>query len=155
MSLAKIKHQLNPDGGVTLAIINGGTRIVQITEDDAKRLAWAILSDLEPEEALRVDWEDPAVKDLRQMDKSQCEMALEILDDGPTATSNIGDRVGITRNQAAVVLNRAKERGLVKVIMRAKLTLGFGRTQNVWAITDAGRLQLALYRQVNTRFAAE
>lgn len=151
--LARIKHQLS-DGEVLLAIENGGTRIVRISEHEAKRLAWALLSDLDPTEVPDSVFDDPDA-DIRQMDKSQCELALGVLSSGPTTTWDVANRIGTTRNQAAVVLNRAKERGLVSVLTKAKVTMGFGRTQNVWQITDAGKFQLHIYDQVNMKFAAE
>jgi len=139
--MSLVRHQLLDDGRVLIVCVNGSTHSIRVSLSEAKRFAWALLSDLDPDGVF--EHEAPPSKQKKLKEPPQALQLLRILCRRDMTTPDLGMAIGTTRNQAAVVLHRLKELDLVRVVMSGGNRVEeISRAPNTWGATEVGKKYL-------------
>jgi len=118
----RLRHQLQGDGRVL--ITTGGDRpmMLHVPSSEAKRFAWAMLADLDPDGAEEAGSPVQAVcapvvgaGDRRAPWGSQIEAIAAMLDEGPMDTAAVARALDVSRNHASVLLSRLKACGVIEM----------------------------------------
>lgn len=118
--MAKLRHQLLDDDRVLISVV-GQQNSVRVESSEAKRFAWALLADLEPDEAGKAGYIEPTqphYSDYRPKMAVGGQRAeiLDALRAGYTTSVAIGNHLGIPSRQVAVRLSKLKAAGQVVMI---------------------------------------
>jgi hypothetical protein len=141
-----LRHQILEDGRV-LVTLKG--QIARLSPNEVKRFAWAVLNDLDPEEADNSGY--VAAPIMLGSDRPpevvgkgawQLMAILERLAQGEAYTTNVSAKLVISRSHAAIQLGRLLKRGWVN-----RISEGRACWPALWEITDAGRQALADHEQ--------
>lgn len=144
--MTKLAHEVLDDDRVFVSVV-GRSMSCHVSTSEARRFAWALLSDLDPAEADSLGYVAPAVivqgrslseEPVRGRGAWQQREVLSVLRGGSTTCAHISARLGLNRNQTSVQLNRLQHRGHAVKAGRTTEGLAF-----FWEITDAGRTWLA------------
>lgn len=142
----ELRHQILDDGRVLITLKG---QIARLQPSEVKRFAWAVLNDLEPEEADLsgyvapiVDFAASRVSNDHHRGPWQQLAILTLLLGGPLYTTNISRKAAVGRNHAAIQLGRLAKRDLVECMIK-----GRSYSPSLWAITSAGRAFLETYER--------
>jgi hypothetical protein len=135
-ALVKVRHRLEEDT-VVLSTIRGRKTIsrAMLSEPEAKRLAWALLADLDPDEA------DEIIEHQERRRKDALRMRLlSLFYVAPCTSTEAATVVGATVYQVSGMLLPLKKAGLVR-----RLDDGGDRDPAIFGLTDEGRAVAAGY----------
>lgn len=142
----ELRHEILDDGRV-LVTLKG--QIARLPPNEVKRFAWAVLNDLDPEEADNAGYVAPVIVLEREAKAEgagrgpwQLAAILGELCNGELFTTNISARLKVDRTQCAIQLARLRTRGLV----RCKKP-GRSYSPALWEITGAGLIWLSNYER--------
>ncbi len=142
--MIRLRHEISDDG-VTLCF---GSQRVRVTETEAKRFAWGILADLDPDETVSAGGELPPVAHVpsevrrggrRAKGPSQVERVLTAISGGASTTAQVALATGLPSGVVAARVSAMQERGLV---LRAN-PYGPGAKAE-YVVTAAGRQHLGV-----------
>lgn len=144
--IGKLAHRINPDGTVTIMSWSEGStesaRALTMTANVAKRFAWGLLADLDPDEAAALltpnsDIIQPVVH--RPRSASSTGKLLRALADGPKTGLQLAAAVNLTSGIVAARMTRLRDAGLAA---RIDHNLGH-RGRATYALTSTGRVRAA------------
>lgn len=119
----RMRHQL-VDGRVLITAAGEYPTVVHVSPAEAKRFAWAILSDLEPDEAFHAGAPnggdatslEPRAPGKRAPWGSQARAIIGALVSGHKDTRRIAEAAATSTHQAAVQLSKLKSAGVVAIV---------------------------------------
>lgn len=156
--MTRLAHQLLDDERVVISAV-GRAMSCHVSMAEARRFAWALLADLDPAEADAMGYQAPAIlmlsraqaeESLRGRGAWQRRSVLSVLFEGRATCAYVAMRVGTSRAQASVQLNRLQHLGYVVKAARMAAGKAFH-----WEITPAGRLWLDACDAEEERAAAK
>lgn len=128
--MTRLRHQILDSGVLITGEAAGRPVSLRVTETEAKRFAWAILADLDPQDDLA---DRP-----RARAGQQRSAVLRALASRPVNTAGLASVIERTVHHTAVVTNALQAKGLIRCVER-----GIPNTPAIWGITDAGLQHLA------------
>lgn len=145
MSARRLAHQLLDDDRVLISFV-GSTHAARVNASEARRFAWALLNDLDPEEADANGYTPPPPEDKRRCLSErdyrpggwQQREVLEAIRAGYVKSPQIANRLGVSSTQTCVQLNRLMHAGKVR-----KVVPGKSYSPGIWGLTEAGERALA------------
>lgn len=143
--MTKLAYELLDDERVLVSAV-GHALSCRVSSSEARRFAWSLLADLDPAEADALGYQPPAIivgtyarpeERSRRRGAWQRREVLEALRDGLDDCWKVSNRLGTSRAQASVQLNRVMHLGFA-----IKLSEGIPHKPAKWTISDAGLAHL-------------
>lgn len=128
-SMTRLRHQILDTGVLITGEAAGRPVALRVTETEAKRFAWSLLNDLDPEE-------DDAFQPRVPVGQQRLAI-LKALAVKPLDTAAVGKIIVRSTPHAAVVLSKMKSQGLVAITRP-----GVAGLPAMWALLASGRQQL-------------
>lgn len=121
--MTTLRHQIQDERVLIVAACERPVSL-HVSPREARRFAWALLADLDPEEAEAAGYVPPEPVQRRRASAAdghtapgpwQLNEILRLLkDQGGLTVVQVADRIGVAKAHAAVQLSRLKRRGYVK-----------------------------------------